>query len=153
MKSYNKLIQLLTIALNSIFIGAMALIGLVLVPFWKASEPQVFLEWFTTYSKNIGSFMVPFGPGVLILAVIAFLWNRGNRILWGLTVLLTLANILYFPIYYMPTNSSFAEQAIPLSDVGEELNTWLCYHWQRLFFALGALFTSMLAVGRTMERK
>lgn len=152
MKPANKIIQLLTIALNGAFIGAMILIALVLVPFWKASEPQTFLDWFTAYGGNIGGLMIPLGPGVLILAIIALFLNKENRLLWGLTALLTLANILYFPIYYLPTNNSFVEQTIEVNEVGGELVTWLKYHWQRTFFAIGALITSILAVSKTMNK-
>lgn len=151
MKLGNKIIQLFTIALNGAFIGAMILITIVLVPFWKASEPQVFLDWFTAYGGNIGSLMIPLGPGVLISAIIALFLNKENKLLWGLTVLLTLANILYFPIYYLPTNNSFAEQTIAVNDVSGELVTWLKYHWQRTFLAIGALITSILAVSKTIR--
>ena len=152
MTATNKTIQLLTVALNGAFIGAMMLIALVLVPFWKASEPQVFLDWFTAYGGNIGSLMIPLGPGVLILAIIALLLNKENKLLWGLTIVLTLANILYFPIYYLPTNNSFSEQTITVSEVNGELSTWLSYHWQRTLFALGALITSTMAVSKSMKR-
>lgn len=129
MKPANKIIQLLIIALNSVFIGAMTLIALVLVPFYKTSEPQAFLDWFTTYSNSLDSLMFPFGPGVFILAIVAFFLNKENKILWGLTALLILANILYYPIYFRPTNSSFAEQTIEINNVSNALATWLNYHW------------------------
>lgn len=151
MNTINKLIQLLTIALNGAFIGAMILIATVLVPFWKSSEPQVFLDWFANYSANIGSLMIPLGPGVLVLAIISLFLNKDNKLLWLLTIILTIANVLYFPIYYLPTNSSFAEQTIALESVGSELNNWITYHWQRTFFALGALITSVIAVMKSMS--
>ena len=151
MTNVNKVIQLLTVALNGAFIGAMILIALVLVPFWKTSEPQAFLDWFTVYGGKIGSIMIPLGPGVLILAIIALILNKGNRLLWILTVVFTLANILYFPIYYLPTNSSFAEQTIPINEISAELSIWLKYHWQRTLFAIGAFMTSILAIRKTMN--
>lgn len=152
MKLINKIIQLLTIALNGAFIGAMILIALVFVPFWEASEPHIFLDWFTEYGEKIGSLMIPLGPGVLILAIITLFLNKENKLLWGLTVLLTLANILYFPIYFLPTNNSFADQTIAVNEVNGELVTWLKYHSQRTLFAIGALITSILAVSKTMNK-
>ncbi len=103
MNTTNKVSQLATIALNGAFIGAMILIALVLVPFWKSAPPQEFLDWFTANGDKIGSLMKPLGPGVLILALISLLLNPNTRLRWGLTVILTVANILYFPIYYLPT--------------------------------------------------
>lgn len=153
MSIFNKIIQLSVIVLNGAFIGAMLIIGLVLLPFWKSVESQVFLAWFSAYSGTIGSIMIPFGPSVLILAVIALVFNKNNRLLWGLTVVLTMVNTLYFPIYYMPTNNSFAMQTIALNEVGTELSNWQNYHWQRLFFAIGALITSVLAVSKTIKKK
>ena len=93
--------------MNGAFIGSMLLIALVLVPFWRASEPKVFLDWFTVYGGKIGNLLIPLGPGVLILAIIALFLNKENKVLWLLTIILTVANILYFPIYYLPTNTSF----------------------------------------------
>lgn len=151
MKLANKTIQLLTVALNGAFIGAMILIALVLVPFWQTAEPQVFLDWFSAYGNNIGQLMIPLGPGVLILAIISLLLNKENKLLWLLTIVFTIANILYFPIYYLPTNASFAEQTIALNEVSGELSNWLSYHWQRTLFAIAALITSILAVARTMK--
>jgi len=57
-----------------------------------------------------------------------------------------LANMLYYPIYYVPTNTSFAEQTIDVARVSNELSTWITLHWQRIFFAIAALVTSILAV-------
>ena len=152
MKSVNTLIQLSAITLNAAFIGAMLLIALVLVPFWQAFAPSVFLDWFRTYAASLGSLMLPFGPGVLILAIFALALNRDRKLWWGLTILLTVANILYFPVYFLPTNNAFVEQTIPIAEVSGELNNWLNYHWQRIFFATGGLITSAIAVSRTMSR-
>ncbi|HAS40473.1 MAG TPA: hypothetical protein DCS93_08340 [Microscillaceae bacterium] len=152
MKQASRISQILTITLNSAFIGAMILIALVLVSFWRSSEPQVFLDWFTAHSSKIDRFMFPFGPGVLILATVSFFLNKENKILWGVTMLLITANILYYLIYFRPTNSSFAAQSIDIHKVSAELTTWLNFHWQRIFFAIGALITSILAVSRTMSQ-
>ena len=153
MLQIKKTLQCLIIALNSAFIGAMLLIALVLVPFWQTAEPSIFLDWFSLYSSNIGKLMIPFGPGVLVLAVIVFFIDRANKILWGLTIALLLANVLYFPLYFLATNASFAEQTIAISDVSTELSTWLDFHWHRILFALGALITSILAVVKNQPKR
>ena len=152
MKTTNKIVQLSTVILNAAFIAAMLFIAFILVPFWKASEPQIFLNWFSVYSGNIGSFMIPLGPGVLILAILALVLNKENKMLWTLTVILTLINVLYFPLYFLPTNTSFEEQTIAINKVSPELNNWLKYHWQRTFFALGALITSVLAIFKSFQK-
>ena len=139
-------LQILIIALNSAFIGAMLLIALVIVPFWQAGETQSFLDWFSAYSPNIAKMMIPLGPGVLVLAILVFFMERENKILWGLTIAFLVANVGYFPIYFLPANASFAEQTIAISEVSAELATWLDFHWHRIILALGALLTSILAV-------
>ena len=149
MKQFLRVIPLLVIALNGAFIGAMVLIAVVIAPFWQDSEPQSFLDWFSAYGHIIGKIMIPLGPGVLILSIIAFATttkNKRSRLLWGLTIIFLAANILYFPIYYLPTNNSFAQQTIAHSEVGSALATWLNLHWQRIFLAAAALITSVLAV-------
>ena len=72
MKLANKIVQLLIIVLNAAFIGAMIFIALVLIPFWKASEPLAFLDWFATRVGLTRGFMLPFGPATLGLAIAAF---------------------------------------------------------------------------------
>lgn len=139
-------VQISTIALNGAFIGAMVLIGLVIAPFWQNTEPQSFLDWFTAYGSSIGNLMIPLGPGVLIFAVLAFFMSKENKLLWGLTIAFTLANILYFPLYFLPTNASFSEQTINIMGVSDELSTWVNFHWQRVLFAIAALVTSITAV-------
>lgn len=146
MKQVTKLVQLLTVVLNSAFIGGMVLIAIVIVPFWQSSQSQQFLDWFSTYSGSIGSIMIPLGPGVLVLAITGFFLSKTNKKLWGLTIAFTLVNIMYFPIYFLPTNNSFAEQTIEVTKVSAELSTWLNFHWQRMFFAFAALITSILAI-------
>ncbi len=146
MSQINKIIQQLIIALNGAFIGAMVLIGVVLVPFWQSSEPQTFLNWFTEYGNTIGGIMIPLGPGVLILSILTFFLSSENKKLWALTSVFILINVIYFPAYYLPTNSSFAEQTIALTQVSAELSTWLSFHWQRVLFASFALITSIMAV-------
>lgn len=151
MKSLKNSIQLLVIALNGAFIGAMVLIAVVLVPFWQTLKPQAFLDWFTAYGSTIGSIMIPFGPGVLLLAILAFFLDKEYRLLWGLTTLFTLANILYFPFFFLPTNNSFSEQTIAIQEIDTTLLRWLQFHWQRIAFALAALITSTLAVTKAIE--
>ena len=148
MNQLNKIVQMLVIGLNGAFIGAMILIGIVLVPFWQVSEPQVFLDWFSKYSSTIGGMMIPLGPGVLVLAIATYFLSANNKKLWGLTAIFILINVLYFPIYYLPTNNSFAEQTIELASISSELSTWINLHWQRVFFASLALVTSIIAVVR-----
>ena len=144
--NFKRTIPLLTVALNGAFIGSMVLIALVLVPFWESIKPQEFLNWFSIYGSNIGNLMIPLGPGVLILALLSLFQDKKNKNLWIVTIILTLANILYFPFYFLPTNTSFAEHTIPITDVSNELSNWLNYHWQRIFFAIGALITSILTI-------
>ena len=151
MQHANKVIQLLLIALNGALIGAMILIALVMVPFWQSSEPQAFLDWFTAYSPSIGDLMLPLGFGVLFLAVVTFFLSKENKVLRGLTIVFILVTIVYYPIYYLPTNASFSEQTINAAEIGSELSTWLSLHWQRIFFSGAALVTSILAVTRTQS--
>lgn len=146
MQKINNTIQLSIIALNGAFIGAMILIALVLVPFWQSLQPPLFLDWFTAHSNNIGRLMIPLGPGVLCLAMATFFLSQKNKIWWGLTIIFTLFNILYFPIYFLSTNTSFAEQTIEIAQVSDTLSTWLSYHWHRIFFATAALVTTIVAI-------
>jgi len=153
MQQIKTIIQCSIIALNSAFIGAMLIIALVIVPFWQATQASEFMDWFSLYSPTIGKLMVPFGPGVLVLAIIVFFIDRANKMLWGLTIGLLTANVLYFPIYFLPANAAFAEQTIAVDDVSTELSTWLDFHWHRILFALAALITSILAVVKIQPRR
>ncbi|MGY1593203.1 anthrone oxygenase family protein [Geodermatophilus sp. SYSU D00708] len=44
----------------------MLLIEFVLVPFWRATSPAEFREWFTAHSGRIRALMVPLGAGAVL---------------------------------------------------------------------------------------
>lgn len=151
MNKFTNVLQLSAVMLNACFIGGMLLIAIVLVPYWQALEPQVFLDWFSVYSDSIGNMMIPLGPIVVLLAIVSFYLNPKARFLWGLTILFLFANVAYFILYHKPTNAMFSEQTIVLDVVTEEVDKWLTYHWQRLFFACCGLVTSIMAVLKSMR--
>ncbi len=149
MKVTNQILPLLTIAINGVFIGGQLLISVLLGPFWKKMEPQAVLDWFTQNVDNMGLLMAPLGPLVLILSVIVFFKKGPSKLLWGLTVIFMLGNILYLPFYFIDANTMLVDQVIQLDMVKTELLRWLNFNWQRTFFALAALTTSIWAVSKT----
>lgn len=137
-------LQICSIILNSLFIGAMLLIACSVVPMWKNMEGSQFLNWFTKYSSNIGSFMIPLSfINLLFFIVIAILMYKKNiktKFIWIVATLFFLVSVLLFPIYFSHHNSIFFHHKIEISKIPTALDEWEIFHWIRIFFAITALF-------------
>lgn len=62
-------LALLTTTLMGLSAGAMVLIRLVLVPFWRELPPRQFREWFASHSGRIRALMAPLGAAAAAAGV------------------------------------------------------------------------------------
>jgi hypothetical protein len=135
MFSFTKLFQLIAFGALSVFAGALLFIAFVLVKFWQAAEPSVFLNWMSEHFFRLPTIMVPLNVIALIatLAALVASWKSGfyGRLFWGLGFIFLFACTITFPIYFAGANLEFTEQTIPLTAVAGKINTWSQWHWFR----------------------
>jgi hypothetical protein len=137
----------------SLLTGAMLLVGVVLVPFWRAVAPEAFLDWFGAHAPRIQVVGLPLGLAAtaVTLAAAGLSWGRGAAShLTVASAVLTFATSVAFVLYFLPTNTAFIAREIPPSSVGAELARWVFWHWLRV--VLGALAVAALLAARHLSR-
>jgi hypothetical protein len=67
-------------------------------------------------------------------------------------MLLTVAILASFPLYFQAANASFANGTLPAHAVGAELSRWAIWHWGRTGLALLAFFLTALAMAPRVNR-
>jgi hypothetical protein len=138
----------------SLLTGAMLLVGVVLVPFWRAIAPEAFLDWFGAHAPRIQVVGLPLGllATALTLAAAGLSWGSGAAShLTVVAAVLILATTAAFVLYFLPTNSAFIARAIPPSSVKAELARWAAWHWLRV--VLGALAVGAQLAARHLGRR
>jgi hypothetical protein len=143
MNNLTRILNLLSVISLSLFSGAFLFIAFVVVGFWQAVEPDVFLSWMSDHFFRLPAFMVPLNMVSLLLAIAAFgtAWTPRptSRIPLGLSLIFIFAGTITYPIYFAGANAEFLNRAIALPQIGTALNTWAAWHWARTGLAIAAL--------------
>jgi hypothetical protein len=143
MSSFSRIFNLLSVISLSLFSGAFLFIALVVVKFWQAVAPDVFLSWMSDHFFRFPLLMVPLNMVALLLTIASFGtgWKSrpSSRIPLGLSVICIFACTLTYPIYFAGANAEFLNRSIELSQVSSALNTWSNWHWLRTILAIAAL--------------
>ncbi len=143
MFNFARILNLLSVIALSLFSGAFLFIALIVVKFWQAVEPEVFLSWMNDHFFRFPTLMVPLNMIALILTIAAFgtAWksNPTSRLVLGLSSLCIFFCTLTFPIYFAGANAEFLSRAIALPQIANAIDTWATWHWVRTGLALWAL--------------
>jgi hypothetical protein len=143
MNNLARILNLLSVISLSLFSGAFVFIAVVVVKFWQAVAPDVFLSWMSDNFYRFPALMVPLNMAALLLTIAAFViaWKSlpNSRIPLGLSVVCIFACTLTYPIYFAGANAEFLNRlilvprlsAIELSQVSSALNNWSNWHWLR----------------------
>jgi Domain of unknown function (DUF1772) len=127
----------------SLFSGAFLFIALVVVKFWQAVEPEVFLDWMSDHFFRFPTLMVPLNMIALVLTIAAFgtAWKSqpSSRLALGLSSICIFVCTLTFPIYFAGANAEFLSRTISLPQISTAINSWATWHWVRTCLALSAL--------------
>ena len=115
--------------------GAMLLIGVAVVPYWRSLEPLEFSQWFAANSAFIGRLMVPLGTLATSSIIVAAVVARAKRAA-GWPWLVVAAGFAAFiaaiyPLYYAEANAALGAQSLPSDAVVAELGRWQFWHWCR----------------------
>ncbi len=134
-------LALVSAVLTGLLAGAMILIEVVLVPFWRAAPPAEFRQWFTAYSDRIRRLMIPLGAAAGVLsAASAVARSAGDRRNAGASVAAAAATAGVVAITVTvnePLNHRFTDGALSDVETGDLLRKW--QYWHRLRVLLGAV--------------
>jgi hypothetical protein len=147
--SITKLFLLFTVLILGISAGAMLTEVVILVSYWKSMPAQDFLIWFQNHDALLTSFFGKLQTGglLLTLACVVILKVRKqpfDKFLLS-SLLLSIAIILMFFLYFKSANTSFATGTIPLANVPEELVRWGQWQWGRTTLGMLAFITALFA--------
>jgi hypothetical protein len=143
MNNIAQILNLLSVISLSVFSGAFLFIAVVVVGFWQAAAPAVFLDWMSDNFYRFPALMVPLNMITLLLTIAAFgtAWKSqpDRRIPLGLSVVCIFACTLTYQIYFAGANAEFLNRSINLSRIGTALDTWATWHWLRTALSIAAL--------------
>jgi hypothetical protein len=129
--------------------GAMLLIAVSFVPFWRGLAPAEFRSWFSANSFSIGALMFPLGMSSAVAAITAWMFSVGKAARrWHLYALLgTLGVVLVTLGINEPANRLFAEPgALNDEETSTLLSRWIVWHWIRLLLGIGAFYAAVSAL-------
>ncbi len=143
MLTLSRTLNLLSVITLSLFSGAFLFIALVIVKFWQAIEPDVFLNWMDDHFFRFPTLMIPLNLVSLILTVAAFgtAWKSqpSSRGALGISAICIFACTVTFPIYFAEANAEFLNRSIALPQIASAIATWATWHWIRTGLAIAAL--------------
>ena len=143
MNNLARILNLLSVVSLSLFSGAYLFIAFVVVRFWQAVEPDIFLNWMGEHFFRFPTLMIPLNMISLLITIAAFgtAWKSypTSRISLGLSLICIFASTLTFPIYFAGANAEFLNRAIALPQIGDAIRTWATWHWLRTGLAIAAL--------------
>jgi hypothetical protein len=143
MRNLASILNLLSVVVLGLFSGAFLFIALVVVKFWQAVEPEVFLVWMNDHFFRFPMLMVPLNMVSLLLAIAAFgtTWKvrPHSRLPLGLSLICIFACTITFPIYFAGANAEFLNRTIAIPDISTAIQTWANWHWLRTTLAFMAL--------------
>lgn len=146
MSNFARLLNLLSVIALSLFSGAFLFIALVVVKFWQAVKPDVFLDWMSQHFFRFPVLMVPLNMIALLLTIAAFgtAWKSqpATRLALGLSSICIFFCTLTFPIYFAGANTEFLDQAIALPQISAAIDRWATWHWVRTGLAISALISA-----------
>jgi Domain of unknown function (DUF1772) len=143
MHNLARILNLLSVVSLSLFSGAFLFIALVVVRFWQAVEPDVFLGWMSDHFFRFPALMVPLNMISLLLAIAAFgtAWKprSTSRLPLALSLICIVVCTVTFPVYFAGANAEFLGRSIALPQIANAIQTWATWHWARTGLAIAAL--------------
>src|SRR5262245_7733509 len=143
-------IMVLSVLSFGLLAGAMLLIGISIVGFWKSLTPSEFVSWFASHSDRLGDIMIPLGSITVLvsLAAVAVSWRSGSKqrqlaVIAALCALLVMGS---YPVFFAETNASFIAGGLSDSAVRAFFDKGAVCHWGRTLLGLFGFVAAPLAL-------
>jgi hypothetical protein len=149
-------ILVLSVLSFGLLTGAMLLIGVSIVGFWKSLTPSEFVSWFASHSSRLGVIMIPLGAITVLvsLAAVAVSWRaRSKQRQWTMiAALCALCVMVSYPVFFADANASFIAGGLSNSAVRALLDKWTLWHWGRTLLGLAGFVAATLALESQSEQ-
>jgi uncharacterized membrane protein len=134
-------LALVSAVLSGVLAGAMVLIQVVLVPFWRDTPPAEFRRWFTANVERIRRLMIPLGMAagaVSAASAVAHLVDRRQGIPSVAAAVATGGVIAITLTVNEPANDRFTAGSLSDAETQDLLRTWARWHHVRVVLGLAA---------------
>jgi len=146
-------LMMLTCLVLGLLAGAMLVIGISFVSFWKSLSSSDFQVWFASDSHLIGRLMIPLGVGSVAatVATLVACWSGpATRRRWLLIAALSAIGVMVtYPIFFAGTNEAFVRGGLADSTVRNLLGRWATWHWIRTGLGLIGFVSALGALQRS----
>jgi hypothetical protein len=143
------LLSLVTLCLAT---GAMAFIAVVLVPMWRAMEPNAFLSTYVAFAPRTRPFLIPLGAMTLVAALVAAavaLWRGDAAASWTIAAaVLVAAWVAVYPLYFTGADALFTAAGADATAATAELARFQTWQWVRVALLAAAIACTVVATAR-----
>jgi hypothetical protein len=147
---FSRPLAILTAVLVSLLTGAMVLIQVVLVPFWRGLPPAEFRAWFAGHSDRIRRLMVPLGAAAGAAATASAVAHRSDGSDGGTASLAaagaTVAVVAITVAVNEPANQRFIAGNLTDAETAALLARWARWHDRRVVLGLIATVAAAVAL-------
>ena len=140
----------MTAVLIGLLAGAMLLIAVAVVPFWRSLPPAEFRRWFFAHSRRIGRMMIPLGGSTALLSIAALVASGSGARYWSIGAALAAIAIGAITLLVNePANERFAAtNDLTDTETVALLQRWVTFHWIRVALGIAGLACAVEAVSR-----
>ncbi len=132
------------------FSGVMLSIGVTLGGYWRSLPAQEFLNWFAANNGFVAR-SVPIIVLPTLIGLVGSLWTTWTTpafLLWVLSTVCIATVLILTVVYFVPSNTAFANGSVDPAEVEAKLNQWLQLHMFRIAIAMLAAVFGILALTR-----
>jgi len=134
---------LATVALG-LTAGALLAEAAVVIPWWRTLTPQAFFDWYAANTSRLFWFYGPLEAVSAVLVLVTAVLVRDRYFV--LALLLSLAVLALFPLYFERVNASFEAAAIDPGELATVLAQYERWHWVRTLLGIGAFAAAVLGL-------
>jgi hypothetical protein len=130
----------------------MALIEVVLVPFWRGAPPADFRDWFAVHSGRIRALMGSLGSGAGVAAAasaVAHVAEGDKAAPASVAAVGATAGVVGITVaVHGPANRRFAAGALTDGETAELLDRWARWHHARVVLGVAATVAAVVTLAR-----
>jgi Domain of unknown function (DUF1772) len=131
---------------SGLLAGSLLLEGLVLVPFWKKLSFAEFFGFHHLFGAALFRYFAPLTTLAVTAPVVAALTTFGHNLWFGVSAIISIAVLLFFPLYFKRANEAFTNKEVTEAELPGRLVLWERIHALRTIVALVAFGAAVLGL-------
>ena len=142
-----ELSQFATALILGLFAGSLLTEALVLVPYWRAMDPEAFFRLHASMGPRLYRYFSPITILATVIPTVTAIIGAAHRsddseLSVAVSALVLVVLGIYF-YYFKTANAGFASEAPGIEGLPAELRRWATWHWIRTIIVIAALVVSL----------